>query len=694
MRLNGLRLKNFRQFYGETPKLEMTPVGETKVVVIHGSNGAGKTALLNAFTWALYESFTRAFQLPDQLVNKRAIREAAAGEQVEAWVELDFEHGDHRYRLRRTVEVLRTSGDPGWEPRGPSRPVLQSCGRDGKWMAHPRVAASIARVLPTDLHSYFFFDGERIEQIGQVEDKDEQKRLGEATKKLLGIEVLVRAVAHLDTVRRALEGELEDVGDPKIRGVVQKKKRLEEEALEVDGCLAELQHTEGVCRIGKKVVEDRLRTLEGAQAMQQRRDQLVKEQDARKNSLQQTRQALSDFVSTRGYKIFLESPIAEFRQLIDGLRERGELPAGMKRQFVDDLLEMAQCICKRELPPDSEARRAVEAWRERTGLADVEEKAIRMGGEIGMLEQDTPVVLKIIDQMQQRNAADREELSRVETELDEIRENLKSNPKEEVSGLETRRNGIETELGRLNREQGELGARRKAIDAEISECDGDIRQHDAKQGRQEIAQRRVDVAIKSREVIREVQSLLEADFRSRLGQRIAKLFAKISVTPYVPLLADDWSLRLQESAGGHPLPVAASQGESQILSLSFISSIIDMAREELGRRSELTGPESAQYPIVMDSPFGSLDPTYRCQIAEHVPALADQVVLMVTESQWRGEVATALARRVGRQYVLTYFTPRSDVQVESIELGGAEYDLVRQSPGEFEYSMIQEVSNV
>ena len=693
MRLNGLRLKNFRQFYGESPKIEMTPVGGTNVTVIHGSNGAGKTALLNAFTWALYESFTRAFQLPKQLVNKRAIRETARGEQVEAWVELDFEHGDRRYRLRRTMEVLRTSDDPGWEQRGPSRPVLQSCGPDGKWTAHLHVAASIARVLPTDLHSYFFFDGERIEQIGQVEDKEEQKRLGEATKKLLGIEVLVRAVAHLDTVRKTLESELADVGDLKTKGVVQRKKRLEEEAQEVDGRLDELQRNEGVCRARKKEIEARLRTLEEAKAMQQRRDQLVKEEEARTNSLKQTRQALSDVVSTRGYTIFLESPIADFRQLIDGLRERGELPAGIKRQFVEDLLDMAQCICKRELPPDSGPRYAVEAWRERTGLADVEEKAIRMGGEIGMIEQDAPGVLETIDQMQQRKATDRVELSRVEMELDEIRENLKSNPKEEVSGLESRRDDLESELAGINREQGELVARRKAIDTEISGCDEDMRQHSAKKGRQEVAQRRVDVAIQSREVIKQVRGLLEADFRSRLGQRIQRLFAKISFTPYVPQLADDWSLRLLESAGGHPLPVAASQGESQILSLSFISSIIDVAREKLGHRSELTETESVHYPIVMDSPFGSLDPTYRYQVAEHVPALADQVVLMVTESQWRGEVAAALARRINRQYVLTYYTPRSDVQAESIELSGAEYDLVRQSPGEFEYSMIREVSN-
>ena len=693
MKLHGLRVKNFRQFYGETPKLEMTPGGSANVTVIHGSNGAGKTALLNAFTWVLYESFTRAFQLEKQLVNKRAIRETPEGQHVEAWVELEFEHGEHRYILRRTVEVLRTSGDPGWEERGPSRAVLQSAGPDGRWRVHPQVAASIARVLPPDLHSYFFFDGERIEQIGQVQDRVEQKRLGEATKKLLGIQVLVRAAQHLDAVRKDFEAELETIGDPETKSVVQRKKGLEEEAVQVGARLDELQNNEDLCRKSKKEIENRLRTLEEAKAMQQRRDQLVKERDVRKESLGQTRQALSDLVSTRGYKIFVESPIAEFRALIDGLRERGELPAGIKRQFVDDLLEEARCICERELPLGSEARRAVEIWRGRTGLADVEEKAIRMSGEIGMIEQDTPVALEDIDQMQQRNDTVREELSRVEIEDDEIRETLKSNPKEEVSRLETRRDDLEADLVRINREQGELGARQRTIEQEVGVCDENIRQHTANQDRQRVAQRRVDVTIQAREVIKKVRALLEAKFRSTLGQRIAKLFAKISVTPYVPQLANDWSLRLLESAGGHPLPVAASQGESQILSLSFISSIIDVARERLGHNSEFAGPEATHYPIVMDSPFGSLDPTYRHQIAEHVPALADQVVLMVTESQWRGEVSDALSRRINHQYVLTYYTPRSDVRAESIELSGAEYNLVRQSPGEFEYSMISEVSN-
>ena len=693
MKLQTLQLKNFRQFHGETPCLKLAPSAGRNVSVIHGNNGSGKTALLNAFTWALFETFTKAFQISDQLVNKRAIREAEEGEQVEAWVEVAFDHDDRRYRLRRSVDVLRTSGHPGWESRGGSRATLQSCGSDGKWKIHEQVGAAIGRVLPPDLHTYFFFDGERIEQIGQLDDKKEQKKLGNATKKLLGIEVLVRGRNHLDDVRKQLEQELEKIGDPETKSFVQKKMAFEKERAGVTDRLKELDSNAEAGKARQKEIEQRLRTLEEARALQQRRDHFNREKEARKDSLLQTRLNLGTVISTKAYTVFLPEQISAFRSLIEGLREQGELPAGIKRQFVDDLLDKGSCICDRSLSQDSDARLAVEAWRERTGLADVEEKAIRIGGEVGMLEQDVPTTLEVINQMQMRSASDREELARIETELDEIREALKSNPKEEISGLERQRDLLEETLEEINREHGKCTGSRDSIDRDIKACDQAINDHTAQEEKQAVAQRRVRLAIRARDVVQEVRDLLEAEFRENLGQRINQLFSKISVTPYVPKLADDWSLRLLESAGGSPLPVAASQGEGQILSLSFIGSIIALARDKLARRGEITGSESAVYPIVMDSPFGSLDATYRHQIAEHIPALADQVVLMATRTQWRGEVEESLSRRTNRQYVLTYYTPRDDVEGDSIEIRGTSYDLVKRSPNEFEYTEITEVAH-
>jgi DNA sulfur modification protein DndD len=76
MRLISIKLCNFRQFYGETPEIVIAS-GEQNTTIVHGNNGAGKTTLMNGFTWVLYEKFSAAFAAEDQLVNKRAITEAA-----------------------------------------------------------------------------------------------------------------------------------------------------------------------------------------------------------------------------------------------------------------------------------------------------------------------------------------------------------------------------------------------------------------------------------------------------------------------------------------------------------------------------------------------------------------------------------------------------------------------------------------
>ena len=48
-------------------------IPEGGIYAVLGPNGSGKTTILNAFTWVLYEEFTGAFNNPESLINKRAI---------------------------------------------------------------------------------------------------------------------------------------------------------------------------------------------------------------------------------------------------------------------------------------------------------------------------------------------------------------------------------------------------------------------------------------------------------------------------------------------------------------------------------------------------------------------------------------------------------------------------------------------
>ncbi|MBW4518618.1 MAG: hypothetical protein KME16_02650 [Scytolyngbya sp. HA4215-MV1] len=138
--------------------------------------------------------------------------------------------------------------------------------------------------------------------------------------------------------------------------------------------------------------------------------------------------------------------------------------------------------------------------------------------------------------------------------------------------------------------------------------------------------------------------------------------------------------------------MGASTGENQILSLSFIGSAIDRVRQ-WSKAGLVMEPDSSTFPVVMDSPFGNLDEIYRRQVARLVPLLANQLVVMASQTQWRGEVEQEMQSRIGREYVLTFNSPKPDCEEASIKRYGQMYPLLRQSPNEFEYTEILEVSH-
>lgn len=51
-----------------------------------------------------------------------------------------------------------------------------------------------------------------------------------------------------------------------------------------------------------------------------------------------------------------------------------------------------------------------------------------------------------------------------------------------------------------------------------------------------------------------------------------------------------------------------------------------------------------------------------------------------------------MSDRIGKEYVLVYNSPKPDCEQDGIALCGSRYPLVRQSPNEFEYTEILEVS--
>ncbi|MBN3927226.1 AAA family ATPase [Nostoc sp. NMS4] len=683
MKLTSIKLCNFRSFYGTTPEMILAGGDVHNTTIIHGNNGSGKTSLLNAFTWVLYEKFSAAFASIEQLVNKRAIAETAKGQPVECWVEIGWEHEGKRYRVKRACRGYKNEGD---FDAGKTKLTMWVGGDDGKWnIPNQQPDDIINQILPAILHQYFFFDGERIEEIVRSDKKTE---IAEATKIFLGVEVINRSIKHLGDAKKTLENDLKAIGDSQTKQLLRQQDKIERERERISKRQAEIKEELEYQQTFKKETSNRLRELSAAKELQERWQDLESQKAANQEEYKKTKEALKKVISARGYTVLLSETTAQFRGIINDLKARGELTSGISREFVNDLLNSQRCICGAELHEGNHSHTHVSTWLNKAGSSAVEETAIRMIAQVDEIDKQAIGFWEEVDREQTRINQLRQSISQIEGDLDNIQERLRKDANEEISSLQKRLDEIESKIDELNREQGANQQQIVQLTTEIEGLNKQIAKQKLNEDKQTLAQRRINATQDAIERLTEVRNRQEQQFRLQLEKRVQEIFMEISVTPYIPKISDKYELTLVENTTGIEALVAASTGQNQILSLSFIASIIDKVREWSEKRKMMMIPDSSTFPIVMDSPFGSLDESSRRHIAKTIPKLANQLIVLVTKTQWRGEVETEMTNRIGREYVLTYYSSKPDCEQDYIQLGGERYPLVKQSPNEYEYTEI------
>ncbi|MEH2104886.1 AAA family ATPase [Nostoc sp.] len=683
MKLTSIKLCNFRSFYGTTPEMIIAGGEAQNTTIIHGNNGSGKTSLLNAFTWVLYDKFSAAFASIEQLVNKRAIAEAQKGQAVECWVEIGWEHEGKRYRVKRACRGYKNEGD---FDAGKTQLTMWVGADDGKWNIPTQQPDDIInQILPATLHQYFFFDGERIEEIVRSDKKAE---IAEATKIFLGVEVINRSIRHLGDAKKTLENDLKAIGDSEIKQLLRQQEKIERERERITKRQTEIKEELEYQQTFKKETSNRLRELSAAKELQERWQDLESQKTANQEEYKKTKEALKKVISARGYTVLLSETTSQFRGIINDLKQRGELTSGISREFVSDLLNSQRCICGAELHEGNHSHTHVSNWLNKAGSSAVEETAIRMIAQVDEIDKQAIGFWEEVDREQSRINQLRQSISQIEGDLDNIQERLRKDANEEISSLQKRLDEIESKIDELNREQGANQQQIAQLTTEIEGLNKQIAKQKLNEDKQTLAQRRINATQDAIERLTEVRNRQEQQFRLQLEKRVQEIFTEISVTPYIPKISEKYELTLVENTTGIEAPVAASTGENQILSLSFIASIIDKVREWSEKRKMMMIPDSSTFPIVMDSPFGSLDENSRRHIAKTIPQLANQLIVLVTKTQWRGEVEAEMTDRIGKEYVLTYYSSKPDCEQDYIELGGERYPLVKQSPNEFEYTEI------
>lgn len=451
MKLLSIELENFRP-YGGRNRISFAQEPGHNVTLVYGTNGGGKTTLLNAFTWALYGRLSADVEQQDRLINNRIWQEARLGSSVDMSVTVEFEHEGRTYTARRFLTAEKQSSDQ----RLPKAQLLLLERDDtGATKELKSSQGHIDKMLPERLSKFFFVNGERIEQLVR---KEAYAEIQHAIKTLLGLEQLERALKHLPTAANKLRHQLKSEGanselaerlTAEIDAIF---KETEEKKQEKESLNTEVQHLKDEIEL----LAARLKSLDGAKQLQLERERLERERESTHESLRKLEDERSRVLADSAYLAFLPDLPEKIIAACDALRERGELPAPLKLTFIEDLLIEGECICGTHLTEGSRERAALETWRARADLAEVEAAWNQLRGAVSGLEERRRGTMDRLAETD-RLIGEASDKGRILVEqLNEVSLEIKRLPQEDISAIEMRRSKMIDRLSETSRRLGTI----------------------------------------------------------------------------------------------------------------------------------------------------------------------------------------------------------------------------------------------
>jgi DNA sulfur modification protein DndD len=661
MILEKLVLENFRQFRGRQ-QIVFSDVQTRNVTLVHAENGFGKTALLNALLWGFYghDGLTDDLAHKERILHEGVAARSRDPDNTTASVQIFFKHEGKKYTLTRSLNLLQQNLDS--KRTDLSLEVLQ----DGETFRERLPQQRIQAIMPDGISPFLFFNGERIDHLAMEESA---VKVTDAIQQMLGVKLLKSAIDDLShqNVRGKLRTELRDCTSEEKAALLDQQADVDQKIDENTEKLKTRQDNMVAIDAESEKVNAKLEANRKTAEQQSRRNQLERQKADLGERLQAVTKRLGQLVSDDVYTLFANDLVKRGREITNRLRAEGKIPARVLNTFLQDLLERGQCICNRHLTKDTPEFKAVEQLLTIAGDQHFNNAVGALDNAIGVIEGAMQRTRDVLLEASRERLKIREDITVVDEAIEEIHQSLGSRDDEEVTKLEATRREWQLKrdecLGEIGKIEGKLSE--LALDREqLRQAIQRIADNEADAAR---AQRRLDAVEESVKMLERVLQLEIDDLRPVLNKEIDDHFKKIVLKRSMWVeLSEDFKLTVRKKIltesenNSQVLEVAPSTGERQVTSLVFIASLVSLAKRRAEIPTILKGLSGAEYPMVMDSPFGQLGTYFREGVAQWIPSLAPQVVIFVSSTQYEGPVAEVLRkeRRVGKRYYLCYHGPK------------------------------------
>jgi len=345
--IDHVEFENYRQ-YG-TGKLSFNKKNKKMLYAVIAKNGTGKTTLLNAITWCLYN---KEYQIDDKskalpLINTAVFQKANHNDEITVSVKLLIVDDDEKKNIEftriQTFKIVKTHAGNKKAISNDNNFIVTFTGEHENTEPQYNSDAQpwVKQYFDEDIRNFYFFDGEQLKEFF---GESKSKAIKDSIYNIAQITLLEKCIKRIKDIRKDLAKEIAK-DYPSLSSIEEeinkKKERIEFEKGVLRDCENEL--AELVPK--REAIESELKHYEPIKALKVKQAEYLGRLNKLDDEATKFKKDKADFV--RRYVVLLNMypSIKKTYDLIVEKEKKGELPPDIDKDLVLRLLEKEEATC-------------------------------------------------------------------------------------------------------------------------------------------------------------------------------------------------------------------------------------------------------------------------------------------------------------------------------------------------------------
>lgn len=641
--LKEIHLINWRCYQNEKIALNISLEENKHIQVIFGSNGYGKTSILEAITWCLYGS--KVISNPElnrkEYFNRVTLQDNPT---LEICVELTFLCGDDIYKINRTaqrtlngsVPSVKGGSDPNFYINGESKIDSR------EW---------VEMLLPYDCREFFFFDGLEIKRYAQ---QTQTPKAREAIEKVLGIPAIRNLKEDTERVIEELNKTLDEITKSNQylnqlkaqRDQLQEKIQTKENQLQV--AQEDIKAAQEILESSKEkarqvdVIKEKLQQLENLKERKNR-------QEDRKGDIEKQIKKAFERAPLALMRTFMAQVGSELQSKSINTAKRYGSVEQLKKLLNSDICLCGKCIDEASRKYISSKLKRIEEESKNLNTDSIRQSDL--GNRLAALSQSSfPDIDNLTLQCYQRE----EELQEIEQTQAGLRKDTEGYSLEDIDFWK-RYEEQEAQVRQQKSKRDDLNSQIQDLRNEKRNKQHEIEKLASEDKTTETISKQLKLARNFYYAVQELIDWRIEERRKTIEEVTTDIYRQVTNKPeeYKGVkISEEYKINVETWFEKDLNPDTLSAGEKEVLAFSLIVG--------------LNLASGATAPLVMDTPFGHLDIEHQRNIVKALPSFPSQVIILATDRDLPPAILSELESDIAQIYNIR--RPEGKPDISSIEL--------------------------